>query len=112
MPIYEYLCASCGKVTEALQRFSDPPLTVCPHCQGALRKRISAPAFHFKGSGWYATDYAKKSGSGGGSSGESEKGGSGSDSVESSGSSSPKAEGSPGGSEPAGKPSGDSGSKE
>jgi putative FmdB family regulatory protein len=74
MPIYEYLCTSCGKVTEALQRIADPPLTVCPHCQGTLRKQLSAPAFQFKGSGWYVTDYARKSGSGSGASG-SEKAG-------------------------------------
>lgn len=62
MPIYEYSCASCGRVTEALQRLSDPPLAVCPQCGGALRKLISAPAFQFKGQGWYVTDYAKKGG--------------------------------------------------
>ena len=61
MALYEYQCESCGRRTEALQRMSDPPLTVCPHCGGALRKLFSAPSFKLKGSGWYATDYAKKS---------------------------------------------------
>lgn len=74
MPLYEYSCESCGRRTEALQRVSDSPLTVCPHCGGALRKLISAPAFQFKGSGWYQTDYARKperAAKGGGADGES-----------------------------------------
>jgi putative FmdB family regulatory protein len=62
MPLYEYLCESCGRRTEALQRLDDPPLSVCPHCEGPLRKLLSAPAFQFKGSGWYLTDYARKAG--------------------------------------------------
>lgn len=59
MPIYEYQCLECGKRIEAIQRMSDPPLATCPHCDGPLKKLISAPAFQFKGSGWYVTDYAK-----------------------------------------------------
>jgi putative FmdB family regulatory protein len=59
MPIYEYLCTACGRRTEAMQRFDEPPLTVCADCGGALRKLLSAPAFQFKGSGWYVTDYAR-----------------------------------------------------
>jgi len=62
MPLYEYLCESCGRRTEALQRLDEPPLTTCPHCEGPLRKLLSAPAFQFKGSGWYLTDYARKGG--------------------------------------------------
>jgi putative FmdB family regulatory protein len=62
MPLYEYACEACGRRTEALQRHSDPPLSVCPHCGGKLKKLVSAPAFQFKGSGWYVTDYARKSG--------------------------------------------------
>lgn len=62
MPLYEYLCDSCSQRTEVLQRLDEPPLAVCPNCGGALRKLLSAPAFQFKGSGWYATDYAAKSG--------------------------------------------------
>lgn len=60
MPIYEYECAKCGAIEEALQKFSDKPLTSCRHCSGKLRKLISHNAFHLKGSGWYVTDYAKK----------------------------------------------------
>ncbi|HKW00513.1 MAG TPA: zinc ribbon domain-containing protein [Vicinamibacterales bacterium] len=62
MPLYEYECQSCHRRLEKIQKFSDPPLEVCPHCGGRLEKLISSPAFHLKGSGWYATDYAKKSG--------------------------------------------------
>ncbi len=60
MPIYEYECNDCGKTVEAIQRLDDPPLTVCAECGGALRKRLSAPAFQFKGSGWYVTDYTDR----------------------------------------------------
>ena len=60
MPVYEYECQKCKQVTEAMQKFSDSPLTQCPHCAGQLRKMISQSAFHLKGSGWYVTDYARK----------------------------------------------------
>jgi len=63
MPIYEYECLACGKRSEVLQRASDPPLGECPECGGQVRKLISAPAFQFKGSGWYVTDYASKTSS-------------------------------------------------
>ncbi|MDX1642873.1 MAG: FmdB family zinc ribbon protein [Thermoanaerobaculia bacterium] len=65
MPIYEYRCESCGERTEAIQSFDDPPLAVCPHCGGPLKKLMSAPAFQFKGTGWYVTDYAGKGRKGG-----------------------------------------------
>ncbi|MDX1631834.1 MAG: FmdB family zinc ribbon protein [Thermoanaerobaculia bacterium] len=65
MPIYEYECESCGHRTEAIQQLDDPPLTTCESCGGNLQKLISAPAFQFKGTGWYVTDYADK-GKGGG----------------------------------------------
>jgi putative FmdB family regulatory protein len=61
MPIYEYECTQCGSIEEALQKFSDKPLTRCRHCKGKLNKLVSQSTFHLKGSGWYATDYAKKS---------------------------------------------------
>ena len=60
MPLYEYECTDCGHLTEALQRLGDPPLSECPRCGGPLKKLLSAPAFQFKGSGWYVTDYARK----------------------------------------------------
>jgi putative FmdB family regulatory protein len=59
MPIYEYVCQSCGKKTEVLQRINERPLKICPHCGGKLKKAFSAPAIQFKGSGWYVTDYAR-----------------------------------------------------
>ena len=64
MPLYEYQCQSCGDTTEVIQRMSDPPLSTCERCGGDLKKLISAPAFQFKGSGWYVTDYADKGGKG------------------------------------------------
>ena len=63
MPIYEYECTKCGSIQEVLQRFSDKPLTKCPNCSGKLHKLVSQSTFHLKGNGWYATDYANKSGS-------------------------------------------------
>jgi putative FmdB family regulatory protein len=62
VPIYEYQCQACEHRLERLQGMSDPLLTICPECGGALRKLFSAPAFQFKGSGWYVTDYARKGG--------------------------------------------------
>lgn len=59
MPIYEYACGACGRKTEAIQRVGEKPLRICPHCGGKLKKAFSAPAVHFKGSGWYVTDYAR-----------------------------------------------------
>jgi putative FmdB family regulatory protein len=61
VPLYEYQCKKCHSLTERIQKFSDAPLTVCPHCGGELEQLLSAPAVQFKGSGWYVTDYAKKS---------------------------------------------------
>jgi len=61
MPLYEYQCQACGRRLERIQKFSDPPLETCPHCGGKLEKLISSPAIQFKGSGWYITDYARKS---------------------------------------------------
>jgi len=69
VPLYEYQCRKCHSLTERIQKFSDPPLAICPHCGGELEQLISAPAVQFKGSGWYVTDYAKKSGDGSKSSG-------------------------------------------
>lgn len=60
MPIYEYECTKCGRIEEALQKFSDRPLTHCRHCSGRMHRLISHSTFHLKGSGWYVTDYARK----------------------------------------------------
>lgn len=69
MPLYEYECEACNNRFERIQKFSDPPVETCPKCgKGPVRKLISSPAIQFKGSGWYITDYAKKSSSDAGSS--------------------------------------------
>ena len=60
MPTYQYRCAACKHELEAVQSFSDDPLTVCPECQGELRKVFSAVGIVFKGSGFYATDNRSK----------------------------------------------------
>jgi putative FmdB family regulatory protein len=81
MPLYEYECEACQKRFERIQKFSDPHVDVCPNCgKGPVRKLLSSPAIQFKGSGFYITDYAKKS--------TSEAGSKSSSSSESSGSSS------------------------
>jgi putative FmdB family regulatory protein len=56
VPTYEYACAECGERLEAVQKFSDDPLTVCPACGGRLRKLFSPVGIVFKGSGFYRTD--------------------------------------------------------
>jgi putative FmdB family regulatory protein len=62
MPTYEYQCTACGQPSEAFQKITDAPLTECPHChQATLTKLVSAAGFQLKGSGWYITDYSKKS---------------------------------------------------
>src|SRR4051812_5345322 len=56
MPTYEYRCKSCGEHIEIVQSFKDDPLTVCPSCDGELRKVFSPIGISFKGSGFYKTD--------------------------------------------------------
>ncbi len=56
MPTYEYACKACGHRLEAVQKFTDDALTVCPECDGALRKVFGAPGIVLKGSGFYKTD--------------------------------------------------------
>jgi|ERR1700728_2522630 putative FmdB family regulatory protein len=62
VPLYEYRCKACGHQFEKIQSFSAPEEKVCPVCGGEVEKLLSAPAVQFKGSGWYATDYAGKGG--------------------------------------------------
>lgn len=73
MPIYEYECEVCGRF-EVIQKFSDRELKECPQCKekgrkSAVKKAVSASAFHLKGSGWYKTDYSSGSSTGGKSKG-------------------------------------------
>lgn len=75
MPLYEYQCDACSARFELIRKFSDPPLEICPTCgKGPVQKLVSSPAFQFKGSGWYITDYARKSGGGDSKSGDSKSG--------------------------------------
>jgi len=60
VPLYEYQCGTCGRF-EVIRKFSDEPLIICPTCGGEVHKLPSAPAIQFKGTGWYITDYARKS---------------------------------------------------
>jgi len=59
MPIYEYRCTN-GHTFETFQSMSDDSLTTCEVCEAPVERVLSAPAIHFKGSGFYTTDYAKK----------------------------------------------------
>jgi len=61
MPLYEYQCKKCHHRFERIQKFSDPHVKKCPDCGGPVEQMISAPAVQFKGSGFYVTDYPKKS---------------------------------------------------
>jgi putative FmdB family regulatory protein len=65
VPTYQYACTSCAEQIEAVQRFTDDPLTVCPACGGGLRKVYSPVGIVFKGSGFYRTDSRNGSGKGG-----------------------------------------------
>jgi putative FmdB family regulatory protein len=74
MPLYEFQCEKCSHRFEKIQKFSDPDPETCPSCGGGpVRKLPSSPAIQFKGTGWYITDYAKKSSTDSGKSGTSEK---------------------------------------
>jgi putative FmdB family regulatory protein len=64
VPIYEYKCEGCGETFEVIQKFADEPVTVHEKCGGHVHRLMSAPAFQFKGTGWYVTDYAKGNASG------------------------------------------------
>jgi len=65
VPLYEYQCTKCKRRTEKIESVSGPHLKKCPHCGGKVEPMLSAPAIQFKGSGWYVTDYAGKSGGSG-----------------------------------------------
>ncbi len=61
MPLYEYQCKNCGLISEHMHKISETPLILCQNCSSEMTKLISSTAFHLKGSGWYVTDYSKKS---------------------------------------------------
>jgi len=81
MPLYEYQCKKCHHRFERIQKFSDPHVKKCPDCGGPVEQVLSAPAVQFKGSGWYVTDYAKKSSGGAASSSSNGESGSSGDSA-------------------------------
>ena len=84
MPIYEYKCEK-GHVFDVMQRMADDPLTECQECAAPAVRVLHSPAVHFKGSGFYNTDYGKKKGGGNGAGpGEGSKESKGSDSTSSS----------------------------
>ena len=60
MPLYEYRCLKCDKHTEKIENLNGPHLKKCPHCGGKMESVLTAPAIQFKGSGWYVTDYGRK----------------------------------------------------
>lgn len=61
MPLYAYKCAKCGHQYEKIEKLDAPPRQKCPRCRGRADRQLTAPAVQFKGSGWYVTDYARKS---------------------------------------------------
>jgi len=69
MPIYEFVCESCGRIVERLQKLSDPPPEACPECGGKMAKIMSRNSFQLKGGGWYRDLYSS-SGSAGSASGD------------------------------------------
>ena len=71
MPLYEYACLKCKRHTDKIENLNGPHLKKCPHCGGKVESVITAPAIQFKGSGWYVTDYGKKTS--GGDSSKSDK---------------------------------------
>lgn len=60
MPIYEYQCGKCDKISEVLQKITDKPLAKCPSCGGKAKRLMSRNSFQLKGDGWYVTDYKDK----------------------------------------------------
>ncbi len=61
MPLYAYRCTECGHRFEKIQHFRSNPELICPKCNGALERPLTAPGLHFKGGGFYVNDYASKS---------------------------------------------------
>jgi len=64
LPLYEYRCLKCDRHTEKIEKLGGPYLKKCPHCGGKMESVITAPAIQFKGTGWYVTDYGKKTSGG------------------------------------------------
>jgi putative FmdB family regulatory protein len=60
LPLYEYKCLKCDRHTDRIEKLAGPFLKKCPHCNGKVERVMAPSAIQFKGSGWYATDYAAK----------------------------------------------------
>jgi len=73
LPLYEYACLKCKRHTDKIENVNGPHLKKCPHCGGKVESVITAPAIQFKGSGWYVTDYGKKTAGGDSKSEKGEK---------------------------------------
>ena len=73
MPLYEYACLKCKRHTDKIENMNGPHLKKCPHCGGKVESVITAPAIQFKGSGWYVTDYGKKTAGGDASKSDKDK---------------------------------------
>src|SRR5208283_6208581 len=71
LPLYEYRCLKCDRHTEKIENMNGPHLKKCPHCGGKVESVMTAPAIQFKGTGWYVTDYGRKTS--GGDSSKSDK---------------------------------------
>src|SRR6266576_3788166 len=71
LPLYEYRCQKCKRHTDKIENLNGPKLKKCPHCGGKVEAVLTAPAIQFKGSGWYVTDYGRKTS--GGDASQSEK---------------------------------------
>jgi putative FmdB family regulatory protein len=71
LPLYEYRCLKCDRHTDKIENMNGPHLRKCPHCGGKVESVITAPAIQFKGTGWYVTDYGRKTS--GGDASKSEK---------------------------------------
>jgi putative FmdB family regulatory protein len=110
VPTYQYQCTECGEGLEAVQKFTDDALTVCPKCEGRLKKVFSAVGIVFKGSGFYRNDSRGSSSSSTAASAPSSSSTSGSKSSESKSTDSKPAESKPAASKPASSTSASSGS--
>jgi putative FmdB family regulatory protein len=73
LPLYEYRCLKCDRHTDKIENLNGPHLKKCPHCGGKVESVLTAPAIQFKGTGWYVTDYGRKTA--GGDSSKSDRGG-------------------------------------
>jgi putative FmdB family regulatory protein len=74
LPLYEYRCLKCKRHTEKIENLNGPHLKKCPHCGGKMESVITAPAIQFKGTGWYVTDYGRKTTGGDASKSEKSEG--------------------------------------